>query len=147
MVLSSLCHGLYQASRRSRTPPVTIRSWIQQQQRHWSEKMWCWETDKLAEWVLSQREQQLSVSEDALLQTAKAVLRAGSPAQCYSWVVDFLLMHGLSAEPVITNSHNWGRLPRNVRETSRTSSSLLSAKVSDCQTASDDRSFPPVCSL
>lgn len=138
VVLSSLCHGLYQASHRYRTPPVTIRSWIQQQERHRSEKMWCWETDKLAEWVLSQREQQLSVSEDALLQTAKVALRVDSPVECYSWVIDFLLMHRLSVEPIITDRNNYdrGRLPRNVRDNSRTFMSLLSAKVSYCHSVS-----------
>lgn len=135
VVLFSLCHGLLQASRRYNTPPLTIRSWIQQQERHLSERTWCWKTEKLAEWVLSRREQQLRVSEDALLQTARGALGVDSQLMdCHSWIVDFLLRHKLSMQPINmdNNHHHRGRLPRNIRDNSRAFIHLLSAQVSQC---------------
>ncbi len=133
-VLCSLCHGLPQASRRYQTPPQTIRSWIRQQERQLSgsDRKWCWRTEELAEWVLSQREQQLSVSDDVLLLTAKKALGVDSKlTDCYSWTVDFLLRHELSVQPAITDSkkHHRGRLPRNILDNSRAFINLLSAQV------------------
>lgn len=131
VVLFSLCHGLSQASRRYLTPAPTIRLWIQQQEHHLSEKMWCWRTDKLAEWVLSQREQQLSVSEDTLLKTARGALGVDSkPVDCYRWTVDFLLRHELSMWSIhMDNIQHPRRLPRNIRDNSRAFIDLLSAQV------------------
>lgn len=132
VVLFSLCHGIPQASRRYLRPPPTIRFWIQQQEHHLSEKTWCWKTEKLAEWVLSQREQQLSVSEDTLLQTAKGALGVDSKlVDCYRWIVDFLLRHELSVQPInIDSNQHPRRLPRNIRDNSRAFRHLLSAQVS-----------------
>lgn len=127
--LSSLCHGLPQASRRHQTPPATIRSWVRQQEGRLSDRKWCWRTEKVAEWVLSQREQQLSVGEDVLLLTAKRALGEDATlADCYSWAVDFLLRHELSLQPA-DGQRQRGRLPRNIRETSRKFMSSLSTQV------------------
>lgn len=127
VVLFSLCHGLPQASRHYSTPPKTIRLWIQQQERHLSQRTWWWKTEKLAEWVLSQREQQLKVSEDALLQTARGALGVDSQLMdCYSWIVDFWLRHQLSVQPI----NHRGRLPRSIRDNSQAFINLLSAQVS-----------------
>ena len=84
----------------------------------------------MAEWVLSQREQQLSVSEDVLLQTARSALgEDAAPADCYSWTVDFLLRHQLGVQPAGSRHHR-GRLPRSVRDNSRTFIHFLSTLVS-----------------
>lgn len=83
----------------------------------------------MAEWVLSQREQQLSVGEDVLLLTAKRALGEDATlADCYSWAVDFLLRHELSLQPA-DGQRQRGRLPRNIRETSRKFMSSLSTQV------------------
>ncbi|TNM92674.1 hypothetical protein fugu_018076 [Takifugu bimaculatus] len=65
IVCSALIHGFSQASRSYQTPPHKIHSWIQQKEQQQSET-WYWSTEKLAEWVLIQREQQLTVSEETL---------------------------------------------------------------------------------
>lgn len=81
----------------------------------------------MAEWVMSQREQQLSVSESTLLLTARKALGENSqPADCYSWAVDFLLRHELGVQP---SQHHRGRLPRSIRDNSRVFIQLLSAQV------------------
>ncbi|XP_073337747.1 pogo transposable element with ZNF domain isoform X1 [Pagrus major] len=126
-VLSYLCHGLLQATRRSQASPQTIHSWIRQQEHHLSYRKWCWRTETLAEWVMSQREQQLSVSEDVLLQTARKALGENSYlTDCYSWAVDFLLRHELAVQP---SQNHRGRLPRSIRDNSRVFIQLLSAQV------------------
>lgn len=76
---------------------------------------------------MSQREQQLSVSESTLLLTARKALGENSqPADCYSWAVDFLLRHELGVQP---SQHHRGRLPRSIRDNSRVFIQLLSAQV------------------
>lgn len=98
------------------------------------ESPWAWRTEKLAEWILSQREQQLAVSDGTLLQMAKEALRVDNMASCYSWIADFLLRHGLSVHPMIPDSAHLQqkRLPRNIRDNSRVFIELLSAQVSQC---------------
>lgn len=79
--------------------------------------------------MLSQREQQLRVSEDTLLQTARGALGVDSQLMdCYNWVIDFLLRHQLSVQPV--RGGYKGRLPRIIRDNSHTFINLLSAQVS-----------------
>lgn len=128
-VLSALCHGLSQASRWQRTSPLVIRSWIEQQERGLSDRKWCWRTDKMAEWVFYQREQQLVVSEDVLLQTASRALGEGSQQlDWYSWTVDFMLRHELSLHS--SNQQRCrSRLPRTIRENSHTFICSLCSKI------------------
>ncbi|CAG5887818.1 unnamed protein product [Menidia menidia] len=97
-VLSALCHGAAQAARQHQTPPATIRVWISQQQRGLSDRKWLWRTEKMAEWMLYRREQQLSVDEDALLQKAQMVLGGNSQVDFYRWTVDFMLRHELGLQ-------------------------------------------------
>lgn len=134
-VLSSLCYGLPQACRCHQTSPLAIQSWIRLQEHHLSDRKWCWRTDKLAEWVLNQREQQFSLSEDVLLQTARTALGEDSQlVDCYSWIVDFMLRHELSLQPTNNSDqqqqqHYRGRLPKSVRDNSRTFIHSLSTQI------------------
>ncbi|XP_028281590.1 uncharacterized protein pogza isoform X2 [Parambassis ranga] len=125
VVLSSMCHGVPQASCRHNTSPMTIRSWIEQQERGMSNRKWSWSTDKLAEWVLSQREQYLTVGEDVLLKTARGALGKDCQlADCYSWSVDFLLRHDLGLQ---SNSNN--KLPKSVRQSVQSFIKALNLQV------------------
>lgn len=136
--LFALCHGLPLASRRYHTSPLTIQSWIRHQERLLSDKKWHWKTAKVAQWVLSQREQQLSVREDDLLQTARRALgEDAQPMDRYNWTVDFMLRHELSLQPTNTDDHQHhrGRLPRTIRENSRSFIHSLSAQVRGQSTA------------
>uniref|UniRef100_A0A7N6A845 Pogo transposable element derived with ZNF domain a n=1 Tax=Anabas testudineus TaxID=64144 RepID=A0A7N6A845_ANATE len=133
VVLSSLCHGVSQASRWHRTSPRLIQMWTEQQERGLSDRTWYWRTEKMAEWVLRQREQQLMVGEDVLLQTTRAALEQGSSQlDCYSWTVDFMLRRGLSLQPTTPpkNHNHKNKLPKTIRETSRTFIKSLCSQVS-----------------
>uniref|UniRef100_A0A3P9KPB7 Pogo transposable element derived with ZNF domain a n=1 Tax=Oryzias latipes TaxID=8090 RepID=A0A3P9KPB7_ORYLA len=104
VILSSMCHGVAQASRRFQTRPGVIRSWITRQQRGLLKRKWRWKTDKMAEWVLNRREQQLTVGEDVLLLTARATLGGSCKLEeYYNWTVDVMLRHDLGVQT--TNNH------------------------------------------
>ncbi|XP_078146333.1 pogo transposable element with ZNF domain [Centroberyx gerrardi] len=119
-VLFSLCNGLPQAAARFETPPALIQSWTLQEERRRSGREWSWSTDRIAEWVLSQREQQLSLSEQSLLQTAAEALGEDSELlECYRWAVHLMLRHELGLQPRPRGAAGRRRLPRNVYESSR----------------------------
>nr|XP_015828895.2 pogo transposable element with ZNF domain [Nothobranchius furzeri]XP_015828896.2 pogo transposable element with ZNF domain [Nothobranchius furzeri] len=104
IVLSSLCHGIHVVSRRCRLAPKAIRALITLQHRSLMQKTWSWNTDKMAEWVLSRREQQLSVTEYVLLTTARKTLGENtSMEECYSWTIDFMLRHDLGLQTTTNN--------------------------------------------
>uniref|UniRef100_A0A3B3VXY1 C2H2-type domain-containing protein n=1 Tax=Poecilia latipinna TaxID=48699 RepID=A0A3B3VXY1_9TELE len=104
VVLSSLCHGINETARRTNVSPTTIRSWIALQQRGLAQRKWGWKSDKMAEWVLNRREQQLSVTETVLLLTARAALGESTQVEdCYSWTIDFMLRHDLGLQTTNNN--------------------------------------------
>uniref|UniRef100_A0A096LY95 Pogo transposable element derived with ZNF domain a n=1 Tax=Poecilia formosa TaxID=48698 RepID=A0A096LY95_POEFO len=104
VVLSSLCHGINETARRTNVSPTTIRSWIALQQRGLAQRRWGWKSDKMAEWVLNRREQQLSVTETVLLLTARAALGESTQVEdCYSWTIDFMLRHDLGLQTTNNN--------------------------------------------
>lgn len=131
IVCSALIHGFSQASRSYQTPPHKIHSWIQQKEQQQSET-WYWSTEKLAEWVLSQREQQLTVSEETLMQMAKEALGQTDATSCYNWIIDFLLRHKLGVNPLTVDSghHPRGSLPIDTVANSRAFVQRLSPQVS-----------------
>ncbi|KAF3706891.1 Pogo transposable element with ZNF domain [Channa argus] len=130
VVLSSLCHGIFQASRQHHTSPLVIRSWTEQQEHGLANRTWYWRTDKMAEWVLRQREQQLMVSEEILLQTTRTALgEDSSQLDCYSWTVDFMLRRGLSLQPSMTSTNRKNKLPRSIRENSRSFIQMLCSQI------------------
>ncbi|XP_071356037.1 pogo transposable element with ZNF domain [Trachinotus anak] len=139
-VLSSLCHGLPQAARLHHTSPQVIRSWTRQQERGLWNRKWSWWMEKLMEQVLSQREQQLVVSEESLLQEAAGALGEDSLlVDHYTWTIDFLLRHDLSLQTSSsTTSTNRVMLPRNMR---RTIHSFIRSLCSQIQTTG----LPPHC--
>lgn len=132
IVCSALIHGFSQASRAYQTPPHKIHSWIQQKEQHQSDT-WYWSTEKLAEWVLSQREQQLTVSEETLVQMAKEALGETDATSCYNWIIDFLLRHKLSVTPLTVDNghHPCGSLPINIVANSCAFIERLSPQVGD----------------
>ncbi|XP_068188571.1 pogo transposable element with ZNF domain isoform X2 [Antennarius striatus] len=128
-VLCCLCQGLPQASRCYQTAPQTVLSWVREQERRLLDRKWNWVTETLAEWVLSQREQQQNTSEGILLWIARRVLGGDArPLDLYSWTVDFLLRHDLGLQPVSADGH-LGQLPKSTRDKSHAFTSVLSAQV------------------
>lgn len=93
-------------------------------------RTWYWRTDKLVEWVLRLREQQLMVSEDVLLQTTRTALGDGSSLlDCYSWIVDFMLRRGLGLRPTPNRQNQKNKLPKSIREKSRAFIKSLCSQV------------------
>lgn len=127
IVLSSLCRGLPQAAQLCQISPLVIQSWTLQHERGLLDRKWSWEMEKLVEELLSQREQQLMMSEESLLQAAREAL--GDDSQLtdrYSWTVDLMLRHSLSLQ---TTSINRAPLPRNIRQSIITLAQSLSSQV------------------
>ncbi|NXU99138.1 POGZ protein, partial [Cettia cetti] len=106
VVLFALCSSPEQAARHFRSPPRRIRRWLRRFQASHPHP---WEPpegkylsleaeEKLAEWVLTQREQQLPVNEETLFQKATKIGRAleGGFKISYEWAVRFMLKHHLS---------------------------------------------------
>lgn len=87
----------------------------------------------MAEWVLIQREQQLTVSEETLMRTAKEALGKTDDTACYNWIIDFLLRHKLSLNPLTADSghHPCRSLPADIVANSRAFVERLSPQVSD----------------
>ncbi|NWW42074.1 POGZ protein, partial [Panurus biarmicus] len=106
VLLLALCSSPEQAARRFQSPPRRIRRWLrrlQASQHRGPElpegKYLSLEAEeKLAEWVLTQREQQLPVNEETLFQKATKIGRAleGGFKISYEWAVRFMLRHHLS---------------------------------------------------
>lgn len=128
-VLSSLCHGISYASQRHHLPASLIRSWTERQERSLDGRTPCRGMEKVAEWVLRQREQQLTVNEDILLQSfGAAVGREASLLDRYGWAVDFMLSRGLSLQP--RSSSLKKKVPRSFREECRIFIRSLCSQVS-----------------
>ncbi|NXM69629.1 POGZ protein, partial [Serilophus lunatus] len=103
VVLFALCSNTEQAAEHFRNPPRRIRRWLRRFQAFPEEnlegKYLSLEAEeKLAEWVLTQREQQLPVNEETLFQKATKIGRSleGGFKISYEWAVRFMLRHHLS---------------------------------------------------
>uniref|UniRef100_A0A667Y4I4 Pogo transposable element derived with ZNF domain a n=1 Tax=Myripristis murdjan TaxID=586833 RepID=A0A667Y4I4_9TELE len=131
VVLFSLCHGVPRAAQRYATPPPLIQAWMLQAAQERAGRPWNWDTDRIAEWVLGQREQQLWVCEDQLLQAAaEAVGEGGERRRLYRWAVDLLLHHSLGLHAAAAAAAAGHRtLPRNVFESCRIFTRFLQRQV------------------
>ncbi|NXS13253.1 POGZ protein, partial [Neodrepanis coruscans] len=103
VVLFALCSNTEQAAEHFRNPPRRIKRWLRRFQafpeEHLEGKYLSLEAEeKLAEWVLTQREQQLPVNEETLFQKATKIGRSleGGFKISYEWAVRFMLRHHLS---------------------------------------------------
>ncbi|CAK6982763.1 pogo transposable element with ZNF domain [Scomber scombrus] len=135
VLLFSLCHGLPQAARRFHLSPLTLLQLTEQRDRRLARLVWHWKTDRMAAWVLSQREQQLLLQEETLLETAQRALGDDSQLiERYGWAVDFMLRHHLSLQPI--SSRQRRGLPRDIHVHSMATIRSLCAKV-------DGSALPP----
>ncbi|NWW82504.1 POGZ protein, partial [Climacteris rufus] len=107
VVLFALCSSTEQAAEHFRNPARRIQRWLRRfqalQDDHLAPlsegKYLSLEAEeKLAEWVLTQREQQLPVNEETLFQKATKIGRSleGGFKISYEWAVRFMLRHHLS---------------------------------------------------
>ncbi|NXD03620.1 POGZ protein, partial [Certhia familiaris] len=108
VVLFALCSSTEQAAEHFRNPPRRIRRWLRRFQAFQDDHPELSEgkylsleaEEKLAEWVLTQREQQLPVTEETLFQKATKIGRSleGGFKISYEWAVRFMLRHHLSSQ-------------------------------------------------
>ncbi|XP_031949340.1 pogo transposable element with ZNF domain isoform X1 [Corvus moneduloides] len=106
VVLFALCSSTEQAAEHFRNPPRRIQRWLRRFQAFQDDQPALSEgkylsleaEEKLAEWVLTQREQQLPVNEETLFQKATKIGRSleGGFKISYEWAVRFMLRHHLS---------------------------------------------------
>ncbi|KAM8794446.1 pogo transposable element with ZNF domain [Eudromia elegans] len=108
VVLFALCCSTEQAAEHFRNPQRRIKRWLRRFQAFQEENLASLlegkylsleAEEKLAEWVLTQREQQLPVNEETLFQKATKIGRSleGGFKISYEWAVRFMLRHNLSA--------------------------------------------------
>ncbi|KAM6309190.1 pogo transposable element with ZNF domain isoform 1-T1 [Podargus strigoides] len=109
VVLFALCCNTEQAAEHFRNPPRRIKRWLRRFQAFQEENLASLSEgkylsleaeEKLAEWVLTQREQQLPVNEETLFQKATKIGRSleGGFKISYEWAVRFMLRHNLSTQ-------------------------------------------------
>ncbi|XP_059530874.1 pogo transposable element with ZNF domain isoform X6 [Myotis daubentonii] len=120
VVLFALCCNTEQAAEHFRNPQRRIRRWLRRfQASQWENlegKYLSFEAEeKLAEWVLTQREQQLPVNEETLFQKATKIGRSleGGFKISYEWAVRFMLRHHLTPHARRAVAHT---LPKEVAE-------------------------------
>ncbi|XP_062821343.1 pogo transposable element with ZNF domain isoform X2 [Anolis carolinensis] len=124
VVLFALCCNTEQAAEHFKNPPRRIRRWLRRFQAFQEENVASLSEgkylgleaeEKLAEWVLTQREQQLPVNEESLFQKATKIGRSleGGFKISYEWAVRFMLRHNLSTHNRRAVAHP---LPKDLEE-------------------------------
>ncbi|XP_074665304.1 pogo transposable element with ZNF domain isoform X7 [Strix aluco] len=124
VVLFALCCNTEQAAEHFRNPQRRIKRWLRRFQAFQEENLASLSEgkylsleaeEKLAEWVLTQREQQLPVNEETLFQKATKLGRSleGGFKISYEWAVRFMLRHHLSTHTRRAVAHP---LPKDVED-------------------------------
>ncbi|NXC50570.1 POGZ protein, partial [Penelope pileata] len=124
VVLFALCCSTEQAAEHFRNPQRRIKRWLRRFQAFQEENLASLSEgkylsleaeEKLAEWVLTQREQQLPVNEETLFQKATKLGRSleGGFKISYEWAVRFMLRHNLSTHTRRAVAHP---LPKDVED-------------------------------
>ncbi|NWR65263.1 POGZ protein, partial [Bucorvus abyssinicus] len=124
VVLFALCCSTEQAAEHFRNPQRRIKRWLRRFQAFQGENLASLSEgkylsleaeEKLAEWVLTQREQQLPVNEETLFQKATKLGRSleGGFKISYEWAVRFMLRHHLSTHTRRAVAHP---LPKEVED-------------------------------
>lgn len=131
-VLYALCCGVPQAANQFATQPEEIQSLLlkrkqQLQPLRSGEGLTPRVADRLAEWVLCQREQQLPIDEANLFNKASEFMRSdGATVISYDWVVDFFLKHDLGLQAFSTSRK---LLPLKSQEPVRSFCSFLNQQI------------------
>ncbi|XP_026785867.3 pogo transposable element with ZNF domain [Pangasianodon hypophthalmus] len=132
IVLYALCFGVPQAASQFDSQPEEVQSLLLKRQLQLGppksrEGLIPRASDRLAEWVLCQREQQLPVDEISLFSKAAQFMSAdGGPGISYGWAVDFLINHDLSLQSLATSRR---LLPHKVQERLHTFTSVINKQV------------------
>ncbi|XP_047664040.1 uncharacterized protein pogza [Tachysurus fulvidraco] len=133
VILYALCFGVPQAASQFDIQPEEVQSLLLKRQLQLGPPksragLIPRASDRLAEWVLCQREQQLPVDEINLFSKAKQFMSAdGGPGISYGWAVDFLINHDLSLQSLATSQR---LLPHKVQERMHNFTSVINKQVS-----------------
>lgn len=134
VVLFALCCSIQQAAEHFHNSPRHIRQWLlrfqAENQGNLSEGKYL-DTEaeeKLAEWVLTQREQQQPVNEETLFQKATKIGRSleGGFKISYEWAVRFMLRHSLSTHDKVAVA---SRLPQEMEDNAKTFLSFVQRQI------------------
>ncbi|XP_058234013.1 pogo transposable element with ZNF domain [Hemibagrus wyckioides] len=132
IVLYAMCFGIPQAASQFDIQPDEVQSLLLKRQLQLGppksrEGLIPRASDRLAEWVLCQREQQLPVDEASLFSKAAEFMSAdGGPGISYGWAVDFLINHDLSLQSMATSRR---LLPHKVQERLQNFTSFINNQV------------------
>ncbi|XP_066577521.1 pogo transposable element with ZNF domain isoform X2 [Amia ocellicauda] len=124
IALFALCCGVPQAAEHFGSPPELIEAWLrglaEKERQRGTEGRGGAAVDRLVQWVLVQREQQLPVNEKNLFQKASEIHSkanlSGSFRISYEWAVGFMLRHELGLQ---TRGAVGRRLPPDMEENVR----------------------------
>ncbi|XP_034144688.1 pogo transposable element derived with ZNF domain b isoform X2 [Esox lucius] len=124
IVLFALCCGVRQAAKQLSTQPSLIRAWLKEKEKQLErdgrgpgkgEAV-----ERMVEWVMAQREQQLPVNEKNLFQRASEIHSQGGHSSSfrisYDWAVSFMLQHSLGWQAVGQTPMVSRRLPRSMED-------------------------------
>ncbi|XP_055075875.2 pogo transposable element with ZNF domain isoform X1 [Misgurnus anguillicaudatus] len=132
VMLYALCCGVPQAAIQFDTKPEEVQSLLLKR-KHQLERLrirgglTTQGADRLIEWVLCQREQQLPISEANLFSKASEFMGInGMPNISYDWVVDFLLRYDLGLQAYATSRK---MLPQRTLELVRSCNSFLNHQI------------------
>lgn len=131
-VLYALCCGIPQAANHFTTHPEEIQSLLLKRKHQLlslrsGEGSTLRTADRLVEWVLCQREQQLPIDEANLFNKASEFKNSGGGSNItYDWVIDFLLRHDLGLQAIATSRK---LLPQKSQELVRSFSSFLNQQI------------------
>ncbi|XP_073493439.1 pogo transposable element with ZNF domain isoform X2 [Phyllobates terribilis] len=125
VVLFALCCGIQQAADHFYNSPRHISRWLQRFQAEIEDNLAEGKylgneaEEKLAEWVLTQREQQQPVNEETLFQKATKIGRSleGGFKISYEWAVRFMLRHNLGTHDKVAVAN---RLPNEMEDNAQT---------------------------
>nr|XP_057908694.1 pogo transposable element with ZNF domain isoform X1 [Doryrhamphus excisus] len=102
VTLLALCGGLHQASHVFSTEPNLIRSWLKEARKHLTQRTQHVHSEgeeSMVAWVLSQREQQVPISESSLFREASMLKKNGAFDYTFrishDWAVRFMLQYRL----------------------------------------------------
>ncbi|XP_076864991.1 pogo transposable element with ZNF domain [Brachyhypopomus gauderio] len=133
IVLFALCFGVPQAANHFDTQPREVQCLLLKRQRQLGppksrEGLIPRASDRLAEWVLCQREQQLPVDECNLFSKASEFMSTdGGPGISHQWAVDFLLRHDLGMQALATSRR---LLPHKAQERVQSFTQFIKYQVS-----------------
>ncbi|KAL0985304.1 hypothetical protein UPYG_G00155240 [Umbra pygmaea] len=108
IVLFALCSGVRKAAKQFSTQPDLVRAWLKEKEsqleRDGRGPGKGEAVERMIEWVLAQREQQLPVNEKSLFQKASEIHSQGGHSSSfrisYDWAVSFMLQHKLGWQAV-----------------------------------------------